>query len=126
MRQVGTCGSVLLREGKGHLSGLCNIWLGCQLPWLQNSSAVKGPPKQSVAHCAEERKSNCGQLPWERGFQAEIAATKRVKTPLKEGTDDRFYFQYIWYKSVAHKLYCLTLETFCLKPRLGASLVAQC
>lgn len=50
---------------------------------------------------------------------------QRVKTPLKEGTDNRFYFQYIWYKFVARKLYCLTLETFCLKPRLGASLVAQ-
>ena len=76
MRQVGTCGSILLREGMGHLSGLCNIWLGCQLPWPQNISTVKGPPKQSVAHWAEERKSNCGQLLWERGFQAGIAGTK--------------------------------------------------
>lgn len=125
MRQVGTCGSILLREGMGHLSGLCNIWLGCQLPWPQNISTVKGPPNK-VWHTGLRKErvtvvSSSGKEDFKLGL-----LEQRVKTPLKEGTDNRFYFQYIRYKFVAHKLYCLTLETFCLKPRLGASLVAQC
>lgn len=48
---------------------------------------------------------------------------QRVKNPLKEETDKRIYFQHIWYNFVAHKLFFLALEAFCLKPSLVWSLI---
>lgn len=68
MRQVGTCDSFLLRKGMEPLSELNTTWFGVDYLGPQNTSLVKDPPKQNVAHWTENRKRMCSQPLWERGF----------------------------------------------------------